>query len=264
MYDLSTLDAALGGTRYAGKLHFSRMTASTNSDAMAAARCGEPHGAVYLSDEQTAGRGRGDHAWISAAGQGLYVSVVLRLRIPGARLPLVPLVAGLAAAAAIRESSGLDADLRWPNDQLIGPRKAGGILVEAGTSSRGLPHAVLPHVVVGIGINVHQRAFPQGLATPATSLDLETGRRISRQALLIALLKSLQQETEALVLPGAAERVMMRVEKASSWVRGRKVDVHGPQACAGVTAGLDENGFLRVETAQGLVTVQTGGLRERD
>jgi BirA family biotin operon repressor/biotin-[acetyl-CoA-carboxylase] ligase len=259
MFDLVALETELAGTLFAGKLHFSRVTGSTNSDAVAAARLGEPHGSVYFSDEQLAGRGRGDHGWISAAGEGLYVSVLLRPQIPAARMAFIPFAAGLAAADAIRAVSGLEIDLRWPNDLLIGPRKIGGILVEAGNSSEGLPHAV-----VGIGINVHQRTFPPDLATPATSLDLETDRHIARQALLLALLKSLQREALALANPEAAKEVAARVEKASTWMRGRRVEVHGPQACNGVTAGLDENGFLRVATTDGLVTVQTGGLREKD
>jgi len=265
MFDLAALEAELAGTIFAGKLHFSRVTGSTNSDAVAAARLGAPHGSVYFSDEQLAGRGRGDHGWISAAGEGLYVSALLRPQIPAARLAFLPFAAGLAAADAIRTVSslapaaGLEIDLRWPNDLLIGPRKAGGILVEANIGSKGLPHAV----VVGIGINVHQRTFPPELATPATSLDLETNRHIARQALLLALLKSLQHEALALANLGAAREIAARVEKASTWVCGRRVEVHGPQACSGVTAGLDENGFLRVTTADGIVTVQTGGLREK-
>ncbi len=185
----------------------------------------------------------------------------LRPRIPAERLPFLPLAAGLAAADAIGAVSGLVVDLRWPNDLLIGPRKIGGILVESQIHSKGLPHAEVPYAVVGIGINVHQRAFPSDLATPATSLDLESSRHIPRQDLLLALLKSLQQEALALAIPDAEEAVIARVEKASTWIRGRRVEVHGPQACNGVTAGLDENGFLRVTTADGLVTVQTGGLR---
>ena len=285
MYDLAALDSELTGTLFAGKLHFSRSTSSTNADALAAARCGEPHGSVYFADEQTFGRGRGDHGWISAAGEGLYVSVLLRPQIPAMYLPLLPLAAGLAAAEAIRAVAGLTADLRWPNDLLIGPRKVGGILVEATIHSEGPPHAV----VLGIGINVHQRSFPLDLATPATSLDLETGapsdrssslgwqtgapsdrssslgwkshRTISRQALLVALLKSLQREACTLSDPAVAATIVARVEQASTWARGRNVEVHGPQACTGVTAGLDKNGFLRVKTANGFVTVQTGGLR---
>ncbi|MGA3130444.1 MAG: biotin--[acetyl-CoA-carboxylase] ligase [Terracidiphilus sp.] len=261
MYDLDALDSSLSGTIFAGKLHFSPVTGSTNSDAVAAARNATPHGSVYFSDEQLTGRGRGDHGWVSAAGKGLYVSVLLRPQIPAARLPLLPLAAGLAAADAIRAVSLLTVDLRWPNDLLIGPRKAGGILVEAKFESKSLPHAV---AVAGIGINVHQRAFPPRLATPATSLDLEAGRPISRQAVLVALLKSLEREALVLASPDAAKAIVARVEKASTWMRGRRVEVHGPQACSGVTAGLDENGFLRVMTADGLVTVQTGGLRAKD
>ncbi len=258
MFDFAALDSELAGTPFAGKLHFARVTGSTNADAIAAARDGAPHGSVFFADEQTAGRGRGDHGWISVAGDGLYVSVLLRPQIAANRLPLLPLAAGLAAAESIRAVSGLSVDLRWPNDLLIGPRKAGGILVEANLESKSLPHAV-----VGIGINVHQRVFPSGLATPATSLDLEAGKIISRQTLLVALLKSLEREASALADEVAAKEILARVERASTWIRGRSVEVHGPQACTGVTAGLDEHGFLRVATADGLVTVQTGGLRDK-
>jgi BirA family biotin operon repressor/biotin-[acetyl-CoA-carboxylase] ligase len=269
MFDLPALDATLVGTIFAGKLHFSPVTDSTNTDALDAARRTAPHGSVYLADEQLAGRGRGDNVWRSAAGEGLYVSVLLRPQIPAARLPLLPLAAGLAAADAIRAVAGLTVDLRWPNDLLICPRKAGGILVEARTEGSTVAFAV-----IGIGINVHQRRFdsglsPQrpgpvagdpGLATPATSLDIESGSRVSRQDLLVSLLKSLEREALALLDPAAGKTITQRVEQASTWVRGRRVEVHGPQACAGVTAGLDEYGFLLVRTATGLVTVQTGGI----
>jgi BirA family biotin operon repressor/biotin-[acetyl-CoA-carboxylase] ligase len=254
MYDLPALEGALAGSIFAGKIHFAPVTDSTNSDALAAARSGAPHGAVWLADEQRAGRGRGGNAWRSAAGEGLYVSVLLRLQISAERLMLLPLAAGLAAAQAIEAAAGVTIDLRWPNDLLIGPRKTGGILVEANGDRGGF-------AVVGIGINVHQQAFEPGLATPATSLDLASGRTVSRQPLLIALLKSLEHEARGLQNPGEAAEIPARVQAASSWVLGRQVEVHGPQACTGVTAGLDGRGFLRVETAAGLVTVQTGGIR---
>ena len=256
IFDLAGLEAALAGTIFAGKLHFSPLTDSTNSDAIDAARNAAPHGSVYFADEQLAGRGRGDHAWHSAAGDGLYVSVLLRPRIPAVRLPLLPLAAGLAAAQAIHSAARLTADLRWPNDLLIGPRKTGGILVES-----KIEGSMTGFVVVGIGINVHQRAFAPDLSTPATSLDLESGRRISRQPLLVSLLKSLEREALALLDPAAGVTVPARVEAASTWIRGRRVEVHGPQACTGVTVGLDQHGFLLVRTGEGLVTVQTGGIR---
>ncbi len=256
MYDLAALDAALTGTLFAGKLHFSPVTGSTNTDALGAARSGAPHGSVYFADEQHAGRGRGDHAWQSAAGQGLYVSVLLRPEIPVARLPLLPLAAGLAAVEAVSKSSGLEVDLRWPNDLMIAKRKTGGILVES-----KIENGQVSFAVVGIGINVHQRAFDLGLATPATSLDLETGRPISRQALLVSLLESLKREAARLRESTAATALLKRVERASTWIRERRVEVHGPQACTGLTEGLDAHGFLRVRTESGVVTVQTGGIR---
>jgi BirA family biotin operon repressor/biotin-[acetyl-CoA-carboxylase] ligase len=270
VFHLAALEAALAETIFAGKLHFSPVADSTNTDAVAAARAGAPHGSIFLADEQLAGRGRGDHEWLSPAGEGLYVSVLLRPPMPARRLMLLPLAAGLAAADAIRAASGLVADLRWPNDLLIGSSKVGGILVESKTVAGKVAFAV-----VGIGINVHQRGFADELPTLATSLDLEAGvpgdrssspgckagHRVSRQDLLVSLLESLEREALGLLDPAAAKVIPRRVEEASTWVRGRQVQVHGPQACTGVTVGLDERGFLLVRTDAGLVTVQTGGIR---
>jgi BirA family biotin operon repressor/biotin-[acetyl-CoA-carboxylase] ligase len=256
VYDLPALESALAGTVFAGNLHFSPATDSTNSDALQAARSGAPNGSVYFADEQRAGRGRGDHAWDSAAGEGLYASVLLRSPIPAARLPLLPLAAGLATAEAIRAVAGITIDLRWPNDLMIGSRKVGGILAESKIFG-----GLADYAVVGIGINVHQRAFASELTTSATSLDLEAGRSISRQPLLVSLLESLESEALLLADPEATVTIPARVEKASTWIRGRCIEVHGPQACTGVTAGLDENGFLLVRTDSGVVTMQTGGIR---
>jgi BirA family transcriptional regulator, biotin operon repressor / biotin---[acetyl-CoA-carboxylase] ligase len=259
-FDLPSLDAALAATVFSGKLHFSPVTESTNTDALIAARKGAPHGSVYFADEQLAGRGRGNHAWHSAACEGLYVSVLLRPPIHADRQLLIPLASGLAAAEAIRATTGLAIDLRWPNDLLLTssgvPRKTGGILIEG-----KFENGAVAFSVVGIGVNVHQRTFAPELSTPATSLDLETRRPVLRQALLIALLKSLECEMIGLLDPSAEEPIPRRFEEASTWVRGREVEVHGPQACTGVTAGLDRYGFLLVHTAHGLVTVQTGGIR---
>jgi len=256
VYDVAALESAFAHSIYSGKFHYTVVTGSTNTDALAAARAGAPHGSVFFTDEQTAGRGRGDHGWQSAAGQGLYVSVILRPSIAVADMPLIPLVAGLAAAQAIGITAARQVDLRWPNDLLIGDRKTGGILVESKTES-GAPG----FAVVGVGINVHQRSFDPDLSTPATSLSIEAGRTISRHALLISLLESLQHETWALQDPGLRAAITARVAFMSSWISNRRVEVHGPQACVGTTAGLDEHGFLLVRTKDGIVTVQTGGIR---
>jgi BirA family biotin operon repressor/biotin-[acetyl-CoA-carboxylase] ligase len=109
---------------------------------------------------------------------------------------------------------------------------------------------------------VHQRDFDLGLATPGTSLDLESNRRVSRQALLVALLESLEREARGLIELDTVARIPARVELASTWIRGRQVEVHGPQACIGVTAGLDDRGFLLVKAGGGLIAVRSGGIRD--
>jgi BirA family biotin operon repressor/biotin-[acetyl-CoA-carboxylase] ligase len=180
----------------------------------------------------------------------------MRPDIEAAHLPMIPLATGLAAAQAVATTAGVNVDIRWPNDLLIGDRKTGGILVESKSGSGG---AIF--VIIGIGINVHQQNFDDGLSTPATSLDIESGRAIRRQALLIALLKSLQQEVSGLYDPVIVSAIPARVAQTSTWVWNRQVEVHGPQSCVGITAGLDANGFLLVRTDHGVVTVQTGGIR---
>jgi BirA family biotin operon repressor/biotin-[acetyl-CoA-carboxylase] ligase len=257
--DPSEIDAALAGTPFQGGLHHLSTIDSTNTHALEQAKLGAPYGSYYIADEQTAGRGRSDHQWISNAGQGLYLSILLRPNLPTADLIWLPLLAGLAVHRAIRDVTALEADLRWPNDLLIGPRKTGGILVEAQTESNKTIAAI-----IGIGINLHQQHFPQGLATEPTSLDrelggVETGRHTSRQDLLIAILQALHTEISA--IPGNFAQIPGRIAAISTWVQGKQVEVHGPQPCTGITAGLDAQGFLRVRTAQGIVTVTTGGIR---
>lgn len=262
--DASALSIALAGTIFADGLHHFATIDSTNTYALEQARQGAPSGSFYVADEQTAGRGRSDHQWHSAASQGLYLSVLFRPApeqpLPTADLVWIPLMTGLAAHQAIAEVTALTPDLRWPNDILIESRKVAGILVEAQTESE-----LVSAAVIGIGINLHQQNFPPNLATPATSLDLETGRIVSRMQLLVALLKALDDELSLLASPrrdDALAAIPHRIGAISTWVSGRRVDVHGPQEVTGVTAGLDTRGFLRLRTADGLITITTGGLRE--
>jgi BirA family biotin operon repressor/biotin-[acetyl-CoA-carboxylase] ligase len=152
-------------------------------------------------------------------------------------------------------------DIRWPNDILLGGRKLGGILTELNAEVTRVRHAV-----VGIGINVHQPEFPPELAGLATSLRLETGEDWPRQELLVALLTALQRELDALAGPGAPDRaassIRKRLEEASTWVRGRLVTVTEVDTYSGITDGLDDRGFLRVQTADGVRIVMSGGVRE--
>lgn len=259
-FDLPALDQALAGTPFAGNLRYFPTIHSTNTLAMQEGEAGSPHGLVCFADQQTAGRGRGAHAWQSPPASGLYMSVLLRPKIAPADVLWLSLAAGLAVHEAVREVSALEGDLRWPNDLLFGSKKFCGILTELNAEVTRVRH-----LVVGIGINVHQEHFPEELSHQATSLFIETAKQWPRQDLLIAVLSALNRETISLEDPNrlatATKNILSRLEKASTWVRGKRVQVDEAGGYIGVTAGLDARGFLLVETADGPRTVLSGGVR---
>jgi len=257
-FSLPALNAALAGSRFAGHLHFFPSIESTNSHALRQAESGAPDGSVFFADEQTAGRGRGSHAWTSPPGSGLYVSILLRPQIAPADILWLSLAAGLAVYDAVRAVTSLEPDLRWPNDLLFGPRKFCGILTELNAEVTRVRHAV-----IGIGINVHQPEFPPELGPVATSLLIETGRDWPRQDLLLALLHFLDREAATLTaaLETAVQGIRTRLEQRSSWICNKPVRVEENGGFTGVTAGLNARGFLQVRTPQGLRTVLSGGVR---
>ena len=168
------------------------------------------------------------------------------------------LAAGLAVRSAVAEiAPHLQADLKWPNDLLLGGKKFCGILTEMNAEATRVRH-----LVVGVGINVNQVKFPAELREIATSLRIETGTEWSRVELLAALLKSLDREYRNLIEdPEARGAIVRRFEESSSSVRGRKVSIEEDDNLTGLTEGLDERGFLRVRTPQGLRTVLSGTVR---
>ncbi len=262
----------LKGTLFAGRVQHYFRIGSTNAAAMQAAADGEPEGTVFLAEEQTAGRGRGGHSWHSEPSSGIYCSVVLRPELPPADAVVLSLAAGLAAASAVEEVTGVKPDLRWPNDLLLAEKKFCGILTEMNAEATRVRYAV-----VGIGMNVNHQAMPSALASDATSIRLESGHAWSRVALTVALLKSLDREYRALspgaARPGAAAShldlaeaaasVRRRFEERSSYARGRHVHVDEDGGYDGITEGLDGRGFLRVRTVAGVRTVLSGSVRAR-
>lgn len=246
----------------AAAVHCHASVGSTNVEAMQAAAKGAPEGSVFLAEEQTSGRGRGGHSWHSEPGTGLYISVVLRPKLAPSDVLWLSLIAGLAAHGAIQQVTAIATDLRWPNDIMLGQKKMGGILTETSADAHQVRHAV-----IGIGLNVNQAEFPEELRAIATSLRVETEREWPRTALVSALLQSLDAEYRALqqgIHSGATEDIVRRFEASSSYVRGARVrvDDFGAGEFEGVTAGLDARGFLQVQTAQGMRTVVSGGVRK--
>jgi BirA family transcriptional regulator, biotin operon repressor / biotin---[acetyl-CoA-carboxylase] ligase len=262
-FDLQAVEAEIAGTEFAGKvLHFPSV-GSTNVLAIEAAQAGARSG-VWVADEQTAGRGRGGHGWHSVVGDGLYVSALVTPLLPMTTALTISLATGLAAQAAIAEVTGLRVDIRWPNDLLVDKRKCGGILVETAVSPSQEGHpAMLRYAVIGVGINLNHESFPAEIEAVATSLRRESEERVSREALLAALLRRLDAEVGLLSVNGT--ELLERFAEASSWVRGKRVRVDEGGGYTGVTAGLNGRGFLLVDGDDGLRrTVLSGGVRELD
>ncbi len=229
-----------------------RSTGSTMKDAANLAARDEPHGTVVVAEEQTAGIGRHGHSWHSEPGGGLYLSIILRLKLPPRSLPVLTMALGLAAQRAIEDTCEVRCDLRWPNDLILNEKKLAGIMVQS--TDKGA-------LIAGIGINVNQTGFPEELHAIATSLRIETGREHAKEALLDRVVGECLIYAEQLGETGAWP-ILREFEERSSYVRGKSVSVDtGDRTFSGVTVGLDEKGFLLVETADGVETVLAGGVR---
>ena len=256
------LEPMIAGTIFDGGVHHFAQIGSTNVAAMRAGAAGAPHGSVWLAEEQTAGKGRAGHVWKSNPRDGIYCSVLLRPKLAPTDAILFSLVAGLAVVEAVAEVTGLQGDLRWPNDVLLGPRKFCGILTELNAEVTRVRY-----VVVGMGLNVNHAGFPAELEGIATSLAIEAGQKFSRVALVAALLRNLDREQAALSdgagVSAARAQILRRFEEHSSYCRGAAVMVEEDGGYEGVTCGLDDRGFLRVESTQGVRTVLSGGVRKR-
>ena len=252
------LKQRLKGSLFGKHIYHFLKTDSTNRVAMELGHAGEPEGAVVLAEEQTAGRGRAGRAWHSERGTGIYVTLLLRPKISPVQAPLLTMMAGLSARTAIEEKAGLNVDLKWPNDLMLGGKKVGGILTEMYAEP-----SQVRFVIVGIGINVNQEKFPSELGALATSLHVQTGRTLYRMELLVRLLREFENDYNRFLREGAAS-VTQRFEAVSSYARGKRVNVsNGSENYNGVTAGLSPEGLLRVEREGGnIVTVIAGDVRE--
>ena len=224
--------------------------ASTMAEAAAWADGGAPHGAVVVAEHQTAGRGRHGRAWTAAPGEGLLFTVVLRPTLEPSRLGLVALAAGLGVADAVA-ALDVGAGLKWPNDVRAGGRKLAGVLAEARHGRGG------PVVLLGVGLNVRQTAFPDGLA--ATSVRLEAGQDLEPRALLAPVLAAVERR---LAQAGRSPARLVAAVEARLEGVGEPVVVRDPGSgavlAAGRALGLAPDGALRVETDAGERAVYAG------
>lgn len=243
MENLMTQIKALNpDTQWAGReIVYFEETDSTNRQARMLSQEGAAHGTLVIADRQSAGRGRRGRGWISPAGEGIFMSLLVRPDVHPSQVAKLSLMTALAAANAIARETGLDARIKWPNDIVIAGHKVCGMLLEM-TADEHTVH----DVVAGVGINVHQKEFDEEIAHTASSLDLLSGRRISRAAVVRAFLEEFERAS------ALSDKEMMAQYVARSATLGQRVQVIGLTGTfTGVARAVTESGSLLVEDEEG-------------
>lgn len=223
---------------------------STNTEALALARTGAPHGTAVIAESQSCGYGRHGRAWFSPQGLNIYCSVIIRGM--GQHLSLsqwlswVPLVSALALAEATRQATAVSLSLKWPNDLLLYDRKVGGILCESSFST-----ANDPVVIVGIGLNVNvlPEAFPEELRSVAASLIEASQQPIDRNRLIAHILMELEHCLGELQSSGPIR--LRQAYKVRCATLGRRVRVlfTNDQPIVGIAEGLSADGALQIQVS---------------
>ena len=216
---------------------------STNRHARMLAQEGAAHGTLVVADEQTAGRGRRGRGWISPAGDGIFMTLIVRPNVHPSQVAKLSLLTALAVAEAISAETGLDARIKWPNDIVISGRKVCGLLLEMTADEQ-----CVYDVVAGVGVNVHQKAFDEEIAHTASSLDLLGGKVYSRPALVRAFLRAFERMMEM------DDAEMMRAYCARSATIGSRVQVIALDGTyTGTAEGITDSGSLLVRDEAGVL-----------
>jgi len=240
MLDREQIETALRQKNCAYKLCCLEQTDSTNAEARRAAVQGAEHGLVITAETQSAGRGRRGRSWVSPAGENLYFSLLLFPEFAQEKAQMLTLTAALAVAQAIREY-GIDARIKWPNDVVADGRKLCGILTELGWRPDGRYF-----VIVGIGINVNQRQFPEEISQTAGSLCLQSQKNMDRSKLLAAVLSAFSSCYDRFCAQQDMSGLMEEYE-AILVNRGRQVRVLDPKGeWTGTAQGINSRGELLV------------------
>jgi BirA family biotin operon repressor/biotin-[acetyl-CoA-carboxylase] ligase len=250
------LVARLGSTRVVGRdIQVFEQTTSTNDVVERLARDGVPEGAVVFAEGQTKGRGRLGRRWMSPKRKGLWFSVLLRPNLRPQETTQLTVISATSLRRAIKKVTGLQAEIKWPNDLLIKGRKVAGILTELSAELDRVRH-----VILGMGVDVNQDAagFPPELRAIATSLSVEAGAAVSRAELAVEVLRELDADY-ALVGAGKFSTLADEWEEACVTI-GRNVLVHmGDRHFRGFAESLDDDGALLIRTEHGLLARVIGG-----
>jgi BirA family biotin operon repressor/biotin-[acetyl-CoA-carboxylase] ligase len=247
------------------RIHWLATTGSTNEDAARLAESGAGEGTTIVAEAQTAGRGRYGRSWFSPPGAGLYMSVILKpAAAPGPvsdvrgsdGVSLLTLATGVAVAEAIHASTGLPAEIKWPNDILVGRRKLAGILTEAASEA-----GMLRFIIVGLGINLRIAAYPIELASQVTSIEAETSRPVDR-GLIFAETLAAVSERYADLLGGRFDVILSAWRRLARPLGSCVVEWDTPGGTVrGRAEDIDEHGALLVRVGGKVHRIMGGEVR---
>lgn len=233
-------------------------TGSTNDEARRLAQNGAAEGTLIITDHQTSGRGRVDRRWEAPPGSSLLMSLIFRPPLAPDQVQRLTMVCGLAVLDAIESETGLQVDLKWPNDVVVGDAKVAGILTEIGSEG-----SKVDFVVVGLGLNVNLDPawLPDGLLMSATSLSRELERPVARLPLLWALLRAMERRYTALKAGLSPHREW--ADRLAALGRPVTVSTTG-EVLEGIAEGVNADGALLVRLDSGrLETVMAGDVTLR-
>lgn len=236
-------------TKWAGKeVIFQSETESTNGDCKKLAENGGAHGTLVVADSQTGGRGRRGRKWESEKGTSISMSLLLRPSIFPDQAPVLTLIMALSVVQAMEEIGIKGAGIKWPNDIVINGKKVCGILTEM-SAEIGFIH----YVVIGVGVNVSTKDFPEELEEVATSIYLQTGTEYARAQLIEAIVRIFEEHYEYYVKHGSLGQLKDSYEtflvNANNMVR--VLDAKGEYS--GTALGINESGELLVKKDSGEV-----------
>ena len=240
-------------TKWAGKtVHFAREIDSTNLWIKRLAKEGAPEGTLALAEFQSAGRGRLGRSWEVPEGTSVMMSILLRPKFEPQYAPTLTLVMGMAVAKAVK-NLGFDVSIKWPNDVVVSHKKICGILTEMGVRDGKIDYAV-----IGVGINVNIKEFPEEMADKATSLYLESGREFDRSQIpglvMVAFEEYYEKFAATCDLSGLKEEYESILANYNQPVR-----VLAKEPYEGVARGITDGGELLVEKTDGTIATVSAG-----
>lgn len=235
-------------TKFIGKqVHYQKSVTSTQEVAQRLTNDKVSEGTLVIADEQVGGRGRLGRPWHSPIGTGISMSLILKPKIPPQQAPQLTLLTAVAVIRGIEEATGIQCDIKWPNDILINEKKLVGILTEMQADLDQI-HSV----IIGIGINVNQVSFPEELKEIATSLRLEKGEEVNRANLIKRILENFEQLYEIFINEGFLK--IKTIWEAHAITIGRMITATTMKgSIKGWANGITDDGVLLLEDELGTI-----------